>query len=264
MRINILYLTLGSWFILGCSAIQNGVDKKLPNSVEISSAIKEYQKLKRDKNIQINAPSEAFSAGKIYSLLESERDLKKANHLAYLLKSQINVAKLTAKEKFLSDRLIELEKKIAQKKIEEKDRELHTIKEEQNRLISRDKDLDNIDATMTPKGIKFTINDRFFEKNRSKLLIISIRIIDKIVDFLKSHPDKNVVIESYSDDSGTSSYNLDFSLRRANSVAKMLVAQGIDKKRIKIKAMGEANPLFPNNSEENRSKNRRVEIYVVD
>lgn len=264
MRFTILLAIVVGYFVLGCSSMKNSINKPLPNSLEISSAIKEYKLLKRDKNIQTYAPTEAFSAGKIYSLLESQKDLKKANHLAHLLKSQIKLAKLTTKEKLLSDKLLELEKRIVRKELEEKDQELNSIKIEQEKLIKRDEGIDNLNATITPKGVKFIIGDNFFEKGSSKLLITSIRVIDKIVDFLKSHPDKIVLIESYSDNSGSTSYNLDFSLRRANSVAKMLKAQGVDKNRIKIEAKGEQNPIVPNDRIENRSANRRVEIYVVD
>jgi outer membrane protein OmpA-like peptidoglycan-associated protein len=92
---------------------------------------------------------------------------------------------------------------------------------------------------MTSRGLEFILDDRFFKKDSSKLLISSIRVIDKITDFLREHPDKNILIEGYMNSEKSSSYNLDLSLRRANEVARMLTAQGVSKRRIETKGLGD-------------------------
>src|SRR5699024_8176395 len=50
---------------------------------------------------------------------------------------------------------------------------------------------------------------------------------------------------------------------RARSVVDYLTGQGIDAERIDWQGKGETDPRFPNDSEENRSRNRRVEISFV-
>lgn len=57
--------------------------------------------------------------------------------------------------------------------------------------------------------------------------------------------------------------NLDLSLNRAATVTRELYGRGIDKKKILACGQGEFNPKAPNNSRENKQKNRRVDIVVI-
>jgi outer membrane protein OmpA-like peptidoglycan-associated protein len=54
------------------------------------------------------------------------------------------------------------------------------------------------------------------------------------------------------------------SYRRVEKIKEYLVQYGIDKKRIETVGYGGAKPIAPNDTEENRAKNRRVEIKVLD
>jgi outer membrane protein OmpA-like peptidoglycan-associated protein len=117
---------------------------------------------------------------------------------------------------------------------------------------------------MTEKGLVLTLGDILFEKNRSRLLVGAMRSIDNLVAFLKDNPDRKVLIEGYMDDSKSSSYNLDLSLRRATSVSDMLVVNGIEKSRIVTKGYGEAYPVSSNDTAIGKRQNRRVEIIILN
>ena len=62
---------------------------------------------------------------------------------------------------------------------------------------------------------------------------------------------------------GTEEYNQGLSERRARSVVEYLTSRGVEAGRIDWRGEGETEPRFPNDSPENRSKNRRVEISFV-
>lgn len=64
-------------------------------------------------------------------------------------------------------------------------------------------------------------------------------------------------------DLASEAYNQGLSERRANAVREILVGAGIDGSEISSRGMGELNPRYPNDSEANRAKNRRVEIHFV-
>ncbi|MCD6557042.1 MAG: OmpA family protein, partial [Bacteroidales bacterium] len=67
------------------------------------------------------------------------------------------------------------------------------------------------------------------------------------------------------DDVGSGSYNFKLSKRRAASVKEFLFDKGIPKDKIVSKGYGESKPAFlPADTEENRAKNRRVELKVID
>lgn len=56
--------------------------------------------------------------------------------------------------------------------------------------------------------------------------------------------------------------NLELSARRAESVMRELISNGVDPDRLSTAGFGSAKPAAPNNTEENRAKNRRVEMYM--
>ena len=66
----------------------------------------------------------------------------------------------------------------------------------------------------------------------------------------------------HTDDVGDEEANLWFGQQRANNVRQYLISQGIDADKVKATSKGESNPIVPNTSEENRAKNRRIEIIV--
>jgi len=81
--------------------------------------------------------------------------------------------------------------------------------------------------------------------------------------FLQDYPQLDIVIEGHTDDTGAASYNLSLSERRAKAVSDSLVQDfGIDASRLTTVGYGEAKPVVPNNSRENRAKNRRIEAHM--
>ncbi|WP_461394823.1 OmpA family protein, partial [Deferrisoma sp.] len=87
--------------------------------------------------------------------------------------------------------------------------------------------------------------------------------IEKVAEFLKAHPDYNVIIEGHTDSMGTEEYNIRLSARRANAVAKVLTDRyGISPDRITVQSLGESRPIAPNDTEEGRAQNRRIYAYM--
>jgi len=73
----------------------------------------------------------------------------------------------------------------------------------------------------------------------------------------------NIQIVGHTCDIGTEAYNQGLSERRARSVVDYLTSRGADAGQIESQGEGETAPRFPNDSEENRERNRRVEISFV-
>jgi OOP family OmpA-OmpF porin len=69
-----------------------------------------------------------------------------------------------------------------------------------------------------------------------------------------------IVVTGHTDDVGTNQFNQKLSLQRAAAVRQKLISFGINEEQVVINGKGEEEPLVPNNSEERRAKNRRVEI----
>jgi outer membrane protein OmpA-like peptidoglycan-associated protein len=81
-------------------------------------------------------------------------------------------------------------------------------------------------------------------------------------EVFKKYPETNIVIEGHTDDTGPDDYNMTLSEKRAKAVQAFLEAKGVKADRMTAKWYGETQPKYPNDSEANRQKNRRVELAI--
>ncbi len=113
-------------------------------------------------------------------------------------------------------------------------------------------------------GVSVRLNNIFFDYNKTTLRPESFPELDKVVEFLQENPSVVVEIGGHTDDRGTDDYNLTLSQGRAESVVSYLSEHWIDPSRISAKGYGESKPEVPNDSDENRQVNRRVEFTIMD
>lgn len=115
-------------------------------------------------------------------------------------------------------------------------------------------------------AIKLSLNaEVLFDVGKANLKAEGITAIKKLAQQLQSIPNAQLYIDGFTDDIGTDEANIKLSLQRALAVAAVLKAELKNKTGFEYKetGKGKANPVVPNNSEENRKKNRRVEILVT-
>ncbi len=113
------------------------------------------------------------------------------------------------------------------------------------------------------KDASVVLNNIFFEFDKFSLQDKSKTELEEIVQFLKDNPNIKIEIGGHTDNKGAETYNQQLSLYRASTVGNYLVKQGILKDRIKEKGYGSQKPLVGNDSEENRSINRRIEFKIL-
>lgn len=87
--------------------------------------------------------------------------------------------------------------------------------------------------------------------------------LDKLVTVLSNYPDTDIEVQGHTDNSGTDSYNMDLSLRRASTVSTYLNSGGIASRRLTTKGYGESAPNYTNDTEAGRAQNRRVEFLIT-
>ena len=107
-----------------------------------------------------------------------------------------------------------------------------------------------------------------FPSGEVELSAKGIRVLEKIRDFVILHPDQKINIKGHSDDvppSPDSRFedNWEISSLRAISVLKYLLEEGIEPNRLSATGLADLEPVVPNSSEENRSRNRRVEFVLT-
>jgi outer membrane protein OmpA-like peptidoglycan-associated protein len=107
----------------------------------------------------------------------------------------------------------------------------------------------------------FVINDVYFDFGSAEINENFKTYLSLIIDQILQNKNYKITINGYTDDIGDTSFNKQLSYNRAQALKDYFVSNNI-KNKIVIEGRGESNPILPNNSKENRVKNRRVEIYL--
>lgn len=84
----------------------------------------------------------------------------------------------------------------------------------------------------------------------------------ELKNYLNKYPDKKVVITGHTDNIGDNASNQSIGLKRAKNVKNYLASKGVAVEKLTAKSKGESSPIAPNDTKENRAKNRRIEIIV--
>jgi chemotaxis protein MotB len=93
--------------------------------------------------------------------------------------------------------------------------------------------------------------------------------LKQLAGVLSGNPDINIMVEGHTDNVQFSkkqqymSDNWDLSVMRATSIVKILVQSGVDSQSIMASGKGEHSPIAPNDTAENKAKNRRTEIILT-
>ncbi|MBW6508854.1 MAG: OmpA family protein [Desulfuromonadales bacterium] len=121
-----------------------------------------------------------------------------------------------------------------------------------------------LEASKSERGLVITLGDVLFDINKSELRSGTQYTIDKLAAFLAEYPKRNVLIEGFTDSTGTAKYNQGLSERRADAVRNALTSRGVDSRRLKIRGYGIEFPVAGNESAAGRQRNRRVEVIISD
>ncbi|NAY93067.1 OmpA family protein [Muricauda sp. JGD-17] len=126
------------------------------------------------------------------------------------------------------------------------------------------------DVSLTYLGPEYKPNEVYvldhvnFNFDRFDLQPKAKQSLKDVFVYLKKHPNLKVSISGHTDDLGSEDYNDVLSRQRAKSVARYLMALGLEKNRITAKGYGNKVPLDTTLSEKARRKNRRVEFVMTE
>ena len=102
-----------------------------------------------------------------------------------------------------------------------------------------------------------------FDVDKATMNKEGLAVVSEIAEALESEKSLNISIEGHTDNTGEAQHNKKLSTQRANAVQEALVQQGIAASRLTSTGFGAEKPLVGNTSEENKAKNRRVELVRV-
>lgn len=126
----------------------------------------------------------------------------------------------------------------------------------------------DVDVKKDERGVSLLLKDTvLFEAGKADLLPDSIPVLNKISSLVSKMPNK-VIVEGHTDNLPINTYkyesNWELSTFRATNVLKYFVeTKKLTPARFSAEGCGEYRPLYPNNSPENRAKNRRVNVLIL-
>lgn len=135
-------------------------------------------------------------------------------------------------------------------------------REAQARAAQLEAQMADLQAKKTERGMIITIGDVLFATNQANLTPNGVNTVRKLADVLNQNPNRTVLVEGFTDSTGTAAHNQELSDRRAASVASGLTGMGITRERVAMRGYGEAYPVAGNVAAGARQLNRRVEIVL--
>jgi len=133
--------------------------------------------------------------------------------------------------------------------------------ERANRL---QRELTELQAKPTDHGMVLVLQDVLFDVGQASLKSGAQSKLDQLAAVLKNHPERRVLVEGFTDSTGSAESNLFLSRARAEAVRLALMARGIGPDRIEVRGNGEARPVASNATQAGRQQNRRVEVVFSD
>ncbi len=131
-------------------------------------------------------------------------------------------------------------------------------------IAQQEGQLKELNARQTARGLVITLGDLLFGTDKAQLNSGGMRNVQKLAEFLNQYPLQKVLVEGYTDSTGSSSYNQDLSDQRAGAVRTALLDNGVGSDRVSTHGYGEAFPVSGNDTASGRQMNRRVEIILSD
>ena len=115
-----------------------------------------------------------------------------------------------------------------------------------------------------PCQLKDLLDKIYFAFDKTTILPKSSAALKALVNYLTYHPSLNAHFIGHSSSEGSKAYNKALSEGRAKAICDYLIQQGISKNRLSYEGKGDTQPLAKNDTEANKSLNRRVELVLKE
>ncbi|MET3109083.1 outer membrane protein OmpA-like peptidoglycan-associated protein [Oxalobacteraceae bacterium GrIS 1.18] len=253
----------------------------------------DYAVIHSNPNVERMAPLEMQQATEAMNQANEastkDKSAEDVDKLAYVAKSKIGVAREVTKQKMAEKELASTAKErdamVLNQRTLEADKAKQSAAESQATAQAALADaaasqrqtdaakaqaaqlqaqLADLAAKQTDRGLVITLGDVLFGTDLSRLTSDGMRTAQKLADVLNQNPQRTVLVEGYTDSTGSAAHNQELSERRAQSVKSALQGMGISGDRVAVRGFGEQFPVAANDTSANRQMNRRVEIVISD
>jgi outer membrane protein OmpA-like peptidoglycan-associated protein len=110
---------------------------------------------------------------------------------------------------------------------------------------------------------RFVLSGVLFETGSATIQTESYPRLDRLVEYMTHRPSVRIRVSGHTDNVGDPQRNQRLSEQRAQAVRQYAVDRGIDGDRLEAVGFGDTRPISPNDSEEGRRQNRRIEAIEL-
>ena len=234
-----------------------------------AEARNKLMQLQSDQALAGRAPLAIKDADVAVSLAEQpQADLELAAHRVYIADRKIDTARAQAETKLAEDQRAALTTQREDARLDARTQEADVAHAaaaaSAAQSVELQRQLDELHAQVTDRGIVLTLGDVLFATGRADLKPEATNNLLALITFLNSYPNRTAAIEGYTDSVGSNDANLLLSERRAESVRSYLTGKGIGAARLAASGKGEMQPVADNESVTGRERNRRVEVIISE
>jgi outer membrane protein OmpA-like peptidoglycan-associated protein len=246
----------------------------------------EYRVAQASPNVTVYAPQEMKLASDAMAKTEAVAADRGSNEevdkLAYLARQQIALTQEITKRRMAEADVANASKQRNQLLLDQRTNEANAAQIRANtanqatlmaqndaanaqlRNTQLEAQLADLAAKKTERGMVITMGDVLFSTDQARLTVTGIATAQKLATFLQNNPQRNVLVEGFTDSTGAADHNQALSERRASAVQAALQQMGIASERVAMRGYGESFPVAANDTALNRQLNRRVEIVLSD
>ncbi|MES2071466.1 MAG: OmpA family protein [Pseudomonadota bacterium] len=230
--------------------------------------------------VELKQASEALD--KANAAWTNKESLRTVDNMAYVAKQKTATAREIAKQKSAEESVANSAKQQDQVRLQQRTMEADAAK---NQAVAAQMDaaqaqrqkmqaeeharqlqaqLNELSAQKTEHGLLITLGDVLFNVNQANLTPVGMLTVQKLGLIMQQNPRRAVLIEGFTDSTGSPAYNQVLSERRADAVVFALMSMGISRDRITARGLGMNYPIASNDSAASRQMNRRVEIILSE
>jgi outer membrane protein OmpA-like peptidoglycan-associated protein len=264
-----------------------------PSNASLENARRLVQQAGTDPNVTRSAELELSQArqalARAEEALRSGENESEVNHLAYLAGQRAQVALYRGNQRMAENRVGEADLERARIRVAARTQEAQQAQtqarqaQQQTQMAQADtqlaqaqaqtqaaraeqlqKELEKMSAQQPDRGMVVMLQDVLFDVGQSRLRSGAKARLDQLASVMRNFGERRVLVEGFTDSTGSDVANVVLSERRAQAVRDALVARGIPASRIDFRGHGSARPVASNDTAAGRQQNRRVEIVFSD
>jgi outer membrane protein OmpA-like peptidoglycan-associated protein len=141
--------------------------------------------------------------------------------------------------------------------------EIESLERIMSAALQEEQEDQQIQIERSTEGITLNLPRIHFYPDQARILSSEKKRLDKLASLLKKVPEASIMVKGHTADVGSKESQYKLSVERAQTIIDQMVDRGLAPSRFVYQGIGGDEPVAPNDTEEGRAQNRRVEVIIL-